>query len=333
MTTGVEAWIDQRAGRLRLARPAALNALNLDMIRALTAALTAWREDPAVHLVIIEAEGARAFCAGGDIRALRDAALAQDRATVETFFSEEYALNQLIADYPKPYIALIDGICMGGGIGISIHGRYRAASETAMFAMPETGIALFPDVGASYALPRLPGALGLYYGLTGARATGADGVHAGFATHFVPKADFPALAQALARDGAACLAAFAQPPAPFSLAPHRAAIDRCFSAPSVAEILRRLAQEGAWGEATIATLRAASPSAVLWSFALLQRGARHDLAASLQAELHLTRSVTQHPDFAEGVRAMIIDKDRTPRWMPATLEEVDQAAIAAMIAP
>lgn len=332
MSDSVEAWIDQRAGRLRLNRPAALNALNLDMIRALSRALTAWRDDPRIHIVLIEGAGERAFCAGGDIRAIRDAALARDAATVEAFFAEEYALNRLIAEYPKPYIALVGGICMGGGIGVSLHGRYRVAAETALFAMPETGIGLFPDVGASYALPRLPGALGLYLGLTGARLTGADAVHAGFATHFVQRAEVPALAASLARDGEAVLAAHASPLPPFTLAAQRPAIDRCFTAPSLPAILDRLQAEGAWGEETLRTLRAASPSALLWSFLLLREGAARTLPQALAAELRLTRGVTAHPDFAEGVRAMIIDKDRAPRWSPSRLEDVDQAAISAMLA-
>jgi enoyl-CoA hydratase len=322
MTDSVLTEIDGRVGRLRMNRPAALNALNQNMIRALTETLLDWRDRPEIHAVTIEGLGGRAFCAGGDIRAVRDAALAGDSASIEAFFAKEYKLNQLIAEYPKPYIALIDGICMGGGIGVSVHGQIRVASEAALFAMPETGIGLFPDVGASYFLPRLPGALGMYLGLTGTRVTGADAVHAGFATHFVPRADLPALSAALAENGSACLAAFTQTPAPFTLAEQIQAINRCFAADSVAEILARLGHEGAWGAATIKTLRAASPSALLWSFSLLRDGAHRSLPEALAAELKLTRHVTAHPDFAEGVRAMIIDKDRAPRWSPACLEDV-----------
>jgi enoyl-CoA hydratase/carnithine racemase len=330
MTETVLADVDGRIGRLRMNRPAALNALNHDMIVAMTEALTAWRHDPRIHAVVIEGLGGRAFCAGGDIRAIRDAALAGDAASIRRFFAEEYKLNRLIAEFGKPYVALIDGICMGGGIGVSVHGTFRVVTESALLAMPETGIALFPDVGASFVLPRLPGALGYYLGLTGARLNGADAVHAGFATHFVAKADLPALSGALARDGVAALAEFAAPLPPFALAPHRAAIDRCFSAESVDDILARLEGEGDWGQAAIATLRAASPSSLLWSFGILRRGARHGLADCLAAELHLTAGVTAHPDFAEGVRAMIIDKDRAPAWSPARLEEVDRGGIESM---
>jgi enoyl-CoA hydratase/carnithine racemase len=330
MTESVIAEIRGRVGLLTLNRPAALNALDQAMIRALTAALTAWRDRPDIHAVVIAGEG-RAFCAGGDIRAVREAALAGDDASIAAFFGEEYALNLLIAAYPKPYVALIDGICLGGGIGVSVHGRYRVATETAMFAMPETGIALFPDVGASYFLPRLPGALGLFLGLTGTRLVGADAVHAGLATHFVPKGALPALAGALARDGVAALASFAAPLPAFSLADQLPAIDRCFSAPSVPALLARLADEGAWGEKTLATLRAMSPSSVLWSFGIVTRGAARDLPACLEAELRLTRTVTRHADFAEGVRAMIIDKDRAPKWHPPSIEAVDPAVIEAML--
>jgi enoyl-CoA hydratase/carnithine racemase len=331
MSEFVLAAVDGRIGRLQLNRPAALNALNDDMIAAMFAALTAWRADPHIHAVVIEGLGGRAFCAGGDIRAVRDAALAGDAASIHRFFSEEYKLNRLIAEFGKPYIALIDGICMGGGIGVSVHGAYRVVTEAALLAMPETGIALFPDVGASFVLPRLPGALGFYLGLTGTRITGADAVHAGFATHFVPKAELPALSAALARDGVAALAAFTAVPPPFSLAPHRAAIDRCFSAGSVEEILDRLQAEGDWGQATLKILRAASPSSLLWSFGILRRGADRTLEQCLDAELRLTSGVCAHPDFAEGVRAMIIDKDRTPKWSPADLEDVDQSKIEAIL--
>jgi enoyl-CoA hydratase len=318
MTEFVRTFVEGRIGRLILDRPRALNALDAGMIDALAAALAAWRDDPAVHAAVIEG-GERAFCAGGDIRMVRDAALAGDAAAIEGFFSREYALNLAIATWPKPYVALVDGICMGGGIGLSVHGAYRVATEHAVFAMPETGIALFPDVGASYLLPRLPGALGMFLGLTGTRVTGADAVHAGFATHFVPRAGLAALRAALARDGVAALGPAALPPGPFTLAPHLAAIDRCFSAPTLPEILARLREEVEWGAATLATLRAMSPSALQWSFDIIQAGAGRDLAACLAVELALTRGVTKHPDFAEGVRAMVVDKDRSPRWMETGL--------------
>lgn len=328
----VRATRNGRIGHILLHRPRALNALDSAMIAAIATALESWRDDPSIHAVVIEGAGGRAFCAGGDIRAIREHALAHDAAAIEAFFRDEYALNATIDEYPKPYVALIDGICMGGGIGVSVHGQFRVTTEAGVFAMPETAIGMFPDVGATFMLPRLPGALGLYLGLTGTRLAGADAAHAGVATHFVPKGALPVLRDALARDGVAAIAAHAQTLPAFTLAPHRDAIDRCFGAESMAEILVRLEMEGTgWARETLATLRTMSPSALAWSFAIIRRGAERSLRDCLAAELAMTRHVTRHPDFAEGVRAMVVDKDRTPRWTPARLEDVDPVAIAAML--
>ncbi len=331
--THIQILRDGRIGRILLDRPKALNALDLGMIRGIAAALTAWRDDPAVHAVVIEGAGGRAFCAGGDIRVIRAHALAGEAADIEAFFAEEYALNLAIAEYPKPYAALIDGICMGGGIGVSVHGAVRITSEAGLFAMPETAIAMFPDVGATYVLPRLPGALGLYLGLTGYRLSGADAVHAGIATHFVPKERLAGLREAIARDGMAAIAGAAERLPPFSLAPHRAAIDRCFDAEDLPGVIARLEAEASeWARETLATLRAMSPSSLHWSFAAIRRGAGLTLRDALRAELALTRHVTAHPDFAEGVRAMVVDKDRSPRWTPARIEDVAPAQTAGVLA-
>jgi enoyl-CoA hydratase/carnithine racemase len=328
----VIARIEGRVGLVRLNRPKALNALDLSMIRAIGAALAAWRDEPHIHAVLVESSSDRAFCAGGDIRAIRDLALAGDEEAIRTYFTEEYALNAAIASYPKPYIAMIDGICMGGGIGISVHSDIRVATEHGLFAMPETAIGMFPDIGATHMLPRLPGELGMFLGLTGTRLGGADAVHVGIATHLVPRENLPALCDAVVRDGVAPVAVSARELPPFSLAPHRAAIDRCFSADSVPAIVARLEAEGGqWADATLATLRSMSPSALCWTFAALRRGAGLTLTQALAAELRLVQRVTRHPDFAEGVRAMVVDKDRQPRWSPATLAEVDPEAISAML--
>lgn len=322
---------DGRAGRILLNRPAALNALDLEMIRSFTRALEQFRDDPHVHVVVVEGAGDRAFCAGGDIRALRDNQLRGDRVPVEAFFSEEYALNRMIAAYPKPYAALIDGICMGGGIGVSVHGAYRVATEHAMFAMPETAIGFFPDIGATYFLPRLPGRIGIYLGLTGARVRGADAVHAGFATHYTPRDRLPALSQALAQDGATALALFAAPLPAFSFAGQRDAIDRCFGADTVPEIVRRLEAEGSeWAQQALGQLRGVSPTALCFTLEALRRGADLTLPQALDAEFLLTRTTMAYPDFAEGVRAMVVDKDRKPRWQPEQIEQVDPRVIAAM---
>ena len=221
---------------------------------------------------------------------------------------------------------------MGGGIGLSVHGSARVTSDAGLFAMPETGIALFPDIGASYLLPRLRGELGMYMALTGARLNGADAAYAGLATHFTDRATLAALPDALAAEGAAVLAGITQPfEAP--IAAHRAEIDHCFGGGSVAEITARLQDaDTEWSRQTLATLRSMSPSAVMWTFDIVRAGAHRTLPQALAAELALTRHVTRHPDFAEGVRAMVIDKDRTPRWSPGTLEEVDRDTIRVMLA-
>ncbi len=319
-----------RIGRMTLNRPRALNALDIGMIRAVSAALDAWREDPAIHAVVIEGAGGRAFCAGGDVRAVRDAAIAGRASDIQAFFTEEYAFNLAIATYPKPFVALVDGICMGGGIGASVHGAARVATEAALFAMPETGIGLFPDIGATYILPRLRGQVGMYMALTGARLGGADALYAGLATHFTDRETMAALPDALAADGMAALAGIARPAEP-TLPPHMAAIGHCFGAGSVPAILQRLESlDTEWSRQTLATLRSMSPSALCWSHRIVREGAGRTLPQCLQAELALTGPVTHHPDLAEGVRAAVIDKDRQPRWSPASIAEVDPAAIEAM---
>ena len=328
----VNAWRDQRVGRIQLNRPKALNALDLQMVQLIHAALDDFRDDPAVHAVVIEG-GGRGFCAGGDVRAIRDHGMAGEAEPIREFFAAEYALNQAIAEYPKPYVALIDGVCMGGGIGISVHGSHRVATENSAFAMPETAIALFPDIGCTYILPRLPGALGMYLALTGARLTGADAVHAGFATHYVPSAKLPELGAAIARDGVTVIAEFAEILPAFSLEQFRPVIDAAFSAASVAGIIAALKADGSdFAQTTLATLRAVSPSSVHWSFEIIRSGALRNLQQCLAAELALVRKVAMHPEFHEGVRAVLVDKDRNPKWQPADLDSVDPAAVSAMLA-
>jgi enoyl-CoA hydratase len=324
---------DGRVGRILLNRPKALNALDLPMLHACAAILETWRNDPHVDAVVIEGAGERAFCAGGDIIALRDAQTSGNRPAADEFFRVEYDLNLTIATYPKPYIALIDGICMGGGIGMSVHAPYRVATEHAAFAMPETAIGFFPDIGATFLLPRLPGELGLYLGLTGLRTTGADAVHAGFATHFTPRARLPQLSAALAKDGPAALAAFNEALPPYSLAADRAAIDQCFSAATVTEIVQRLeALSANWSQAALKALRNVSPTALHFTLRALRRGRDLTLKQALDAEFALTKTTMAYPDFAEGVRAMVIDKDRKPAWQPSRIEDVDPARIDALFA-
>ncbi len=327
----VLAEVSAGVGRLVLNRPRALNALDRGMIDAVSAALTTWRDDKAVTLVTIEGAGGRAFCAGGDVRAVRSLALAGETEAIEAFFVAEYAVNRMIAEYPKPYVALIDGISMGGGLGLSIHGSHRVVTEHAVMAMPETAIALFPDIGATHFLPRLPGQSGMYLALTGARVSPGDAIHTGLATHYVPRGALEALKAGLAREGIAAVARHAAPPPESLLAADRPAIDRCFGATSVAGILAALEAEGtAWAKATRATLEQMSPTSLCVSFEAIRRGAAMSLPECLAMELALTRGVTRHPDFAEGVRAQVIDKTRDPRWSPASVADVDQADIEAL---
>ncbi len=321
------------AGTIVMNRPRALNALDQPMIAALAEALVGFRDDPAVALVILEGAGGRAFCAGGDVRAIREAGMARDMAVIDDFFGTEYALNAAIATFPKPWISLIDGVCMGGGIGVSVHGSHRVVTEHALFAMPETAIGFFPDVGTSFTLPRLPGAVGMWLGLTGARLQGAAAVEAGLATHVCDRAALPGLRAALVAGDVAALGAL--PPAPArEVGPLRPAIDRCFGQDDLPAILHALAAEGTvWAAAQTATLRRMSPTSLFITHELLTRGAGLDLAGCLAMERTLTRSITPGPDFIEGVRAVLVDKDQAPRWSPAAIEDVDPDAIRALFAP
>lgn len=318
-------------GRLVLNRPRVLNVLDPEMIDVIRTALDAWRDHPEVRLVTIEGAGGRAFCAGGNVRLIRDNVLRGDEAASEAFFSAEYRVNRMIAEYPKPYVALIDGLSMGGGLGLSIHGSHRVVTEHAVMAMPETAIALFPDIGASYFLPRLPGRLGLYLALTGTRVSAGDAISTGLATHYVPRAALEALKAALAREGVAALAAHAHAPPESLLARDRATIDRCFAADDVRTILRALEAEGTeWARRTLETLRQMSPTSLCVTAELLKRGATMSLPDCLEMELRLTRGVIRHPDFAEGVRAQVVDKTRDPRWQPARVEDVSREAVLAL---
>ncbi|WP_333473316.1 enoyl-CoA hydratase/isomerase family protein [Lolliginicoccus lacisalsi] len=340
-TTSVTARTSQSAGILELDKPKALNALDLGMIRDLQSALDSWRDDDTVRSVIIRSASPRAFCAGGDIRAIRTAVLEGRHDDAHAFFREEYNLNETIATYPKPFIALIDGAAMGGGLGVSIHGSIRVVTENALMAMPETAIGFFPDIGASYFLPRLAInnhgalALGKYLGMTGARVRAADALACGLATHHVPSARLGELAEALAAstgDPAAVVAEFATDPGPAPLAEILDEVEECFSAATVTGIIERLSAGGSeWHSETLAALEAISPRSAWITARLVERGAVATLRECLDRELALTVTVTRHPDFAEGVRAVLVDKDRQPAWTPATLAELDPAEIDAVL--
>jgi enoyl-CoA hydratase len=335
-----------------LNRPQALNAFTLDMYRRFDPILRGWADDPAVHAVLIRGAGGRAFCAGGDIRAIYEAGrgISGDRALTAVFFREEYELLRHIHRFPKPYLAIIDGITMGGGAGVSVNGAYRVATEKTMLAMPETAIGLFPDVGATRFLNLCPGHIGRYLGLTGARLGAADALYCRFATHFAAQqriADLVSAVTQLAwqpggehRQLVRLLADFAGDPGAAPLAARRAAIDRCFAGDSVEAILDSLAREAAakgpeaeWAAQTRENLLTKSPTSLKITLRQLIVGRGFALEDALALEYRLTQHVMAGHDFYEGVRAVVIDKDQRPRWQPATLAEVDDTTVERYFAP
>lgn len=327
-----------RAGFITLNRPKALNALTHAMVRDIRAALDAWKDDPGVAHVVIQAAGDRAFCAGGDIRDIWERGRLRGEpgnpGQLE-FFADEYRLNAFIKHYPKPYVALIDGIVMGGGVGLSAHGRYRVGSEKTVFAMPEVGIGFFPDVGGTYLLSRMPHQVGMYCALTGGRLKQADAVWAGVLTHAVASGRLQELAAALeqADDVEAVLAQFGAKAEEAPLAALAGPIERIFALESVEEILAALdAEDGEhaeWAAKTAATIRRHSPTSVEIAFRQVRRGAELDFDEGMRLEFRiLSRILTGH-DFYEGVRAVIIDKDGQPTWQPATLGAVETVDVEA----
>lgn len=320
-----------RAGIVTLNRPKALNAITHAMVRALAAQLDAWARDGGVTRVIVTANGERAFCAGGDIRALYDLITSGRQQEALKFFREEYALNTAIKRYPKPYVSLIDGIVMGGGVGISIHGSHRVAGERYALGMPEVGIGFFPDVGATYALPRLAGEIGTYLALTGERLKAADAVLAGAATHHVKSHRFPALLEALCGTDPvnAVLADFMETTGPGEVMPLRRSIDRTFSWDTVGTILAALQRDGQkvtdhaeWSARTAQTIRAKSPTSLRLALAQMRYGRTHSFEACMTCEFRIVSRIVYGSDMVEGVRAVIVDKDNAPHWSPAGLAAV-----------
>ena len=310
-------------GHITLNRPQALNALTQEMCVSMLGALRAWADDSTVRLCGIDAVPGRAFCAGGDIRAICEMGRRRD-GSAAAFFTTEYRLNAAIRHFPKPYIALIDGIAMGGGVGVSIHGSHRVVSEKVIFAMPETAIGLFPDVGTTYVLSRLPGEIGMYLALTGGRILAADMIYAGLATHFVPSARIGDIAPRLIQGDApdALLAGLTSDPGPSALGKHRGSIDRAFAAPSVEAILEALANEGEWGRETAALLGTRSPTSLKLTFRQMHLAKTLDFDSCLRAEYRLMTQLLENHDLYEGVRAALIDKDQHPHWQPASLTAV-----------
>jgi enoyl-CoA hydratase len=321
------------AGVVTLNRPQALNAVTHDMVRALRSRLEDWAADAGVTRVIVTAAGGRAFSAGGDIRALTDLGRAGKHDQALAFWRDEYLLNAYIKNYRKPYVSLIDGIVMGGGVGITVHGSHRVAGDRYQFAMPEVGIGFFPDVGATWFLPRMPGERGTFCALTGERFNAADACAAGVATHRIPSARFAVLLDGLYGSVSvdAVLSAFAEPAGEGPIALRRAAIDRLFQSDGVEAILQALDRESGsdagWAAATAAMIRAKSPTSLKLALAQLRRGCQWDFATCMRAEFRIVSRVIHGHDFYEGVRAVITDKDNTPRWQPAQLAQVSAVEI------
>ncbi len=327
-------------GRLTLDRPASLNALTLGMVRTIDAALTAWDHDDAVAVVLIEGEGARAFCAGGDIRTLYDAAREGAWAEARTYFLEEYRLNARLGGYPKPVVSVMHGLAMGGGIGLGAHVAFRIVTESSRLALPECGIGFSPDVGSTFLLGRAPGELGLHMALTGARLDAADAIACGFADRLVPAGRLGALRDGLSgcrgrEEVAALIEALAVAPAASGLAAARGWIDRAYTGETAEAILAAL--ESAPEPEALAAAAAIgknSPGSIKIALRAV-REARHasTLGACLEREFRVTLSRIRDPDFVEGIRAAVVDKDRAPRWQPARLEDVTDVEVARHFEP
>ncbi|MCX5493813.1 enoyl-CoA hydratase/isomerase family protein [Kaistia dalseonensis] len=322
-----------RAGLVTLNRPKALNALSYDMVMLMAEHLAIWRDDPAIGVVVVRGAG-RAFCAGGDVRAAYEAGRAGPSPAA--FFRDEYRLNAAIKHFPKPYVALVDGFVMGGGVGISAHGSHRVFAENAVFSMPETGIGFFPDVGSSYLLARMPGESGLYAALAAARLGRGDCLHAGIATHAAPAANFDAIVDALAEgdDADRALAPFLHGPvAPETLRELNDPIAAIFGTGTVETILSRLDEaEGPhapWAERTAADIRAKSPTSLVIALKQIRAARTLDFDDCIRLDYRIASQILDGHDFYEGVRAALVDKDKAPRWRPDTLSAVDPRVIEA----
>jgi len=337
MTDDVLIRVEGRVGRLTLNRPQALHALNTAMCVAMTEALLAWKDDPAVELVLLDHAGERGFCAGGDIRMLAESGAGDGKAAREFFFTE-YRLNHLLFEYPKPVLTIMDGVTMGGGVGLAAPSRYRVATERTTYAMPETGIGLFPDVGGGWFLPRMPGHIGLWLALTGARVKAADCELIGMATDFIESARIEAFKAAVIADPAAVETLLTEyegdagrPP----LATHQDEIDRIFAHDSVEAIVAALeAADTDWARDQLKVLATKSPQTLKVAFRQLQMGGQaKSFAENMELEYRIGARVVQRHDFIEGVRAVIVEKDNAPKWSPASLSGVTDDMINSIFAP
>jgi enoyl-CoA hydratase len=344
MTKDVSIRVEGGIGRITLTRPSALHALNTPMCAAVLAALKAWAGDDSVQFALIDhEEGTRGFCAGGDIRMLADSGKG-DASEAREFFATEYRMNVALDEFPKPVLAIVDGVTMGGGVGISVHGSHRIATERTLFAMPETGIGLFPDVGGGWFLPRLSGELGTWLALTGERLKGVDVASARVATHFLPSELIPNLMKQIASAdfsvGAAemlneILRTLTHSIPAGSFETHRAVINSCFAFDRAEDIIAALEAVGSeWALAQIKTLRTKSPETVKVALRQLREGRRlASFRENMQMEYRIGWRKVQSHDFQEGVRAVIIDKDNAPAWAPATLEGVTDEMVSKYFEP
>ena len=339
MTDDIQVQVKGHAGFISLNRPAALHALTLPMVHAMTHALLKWRDSEDIKCIVIDHADGRGFCAGGDIAFLRNSAINDGGESGRKFFHDEYQLNHLLFTYPKPIVAFMDGICMGGGVGISQPARFRVATENTKFAMPETGIGLFPDVGGGWYLSRLEGRVGQFLALTGSRVAGPGCLALGLSTHYLPS---NALAEAKTRianedidriDG--ILGTLSETPPPSKVVETLFQINRHFASDHFEDILTSLeADESDWAMRELATLRSKSPQTCKVALRqLAQSAALSDFADNMAMDYRIASRVIVRPDFAEGVRAVIIDKDNAPKWDPATPEGVTENLIDAIFAP
>ncbi|MCD1624517.1 MAG: enoyl-CoA hydratase/isomerase family protein [Paracoccaceae bacterium] len=332
----IEIRVEGRAGRITLTRPQALNALTYDMVLAVEAALDAWRDDEGVALVLLDAAGDKAFCAGGDIAALYASGTAGDFAFGRRFWADEYRVNAKLAEYPKPVVSLMQGFTMGGGVGLGCHASHRVVGETSRISMPECGIGLVPDVGGSLLLARAPGRLGSYLGLTAARLENGDVIAAGFADHFIPQAAWPELVATLCRTGDPEAVAQASEEAPQGpLSASAVLIDRLFHSDSLADILAVLrADDSDFAASVLKAVTRNSPLAMACTLEMLARlrGTDATIRTALDLEYRVTWRAMEHGDFLEGIRAAIIDKDRKPVWKHG-IDTLPPQAVADMLAP
>ena len=337
MTTDVLLLADGPLGRIRLNRPKAIHALTHAMCDAISAALLQWRDDPAIEAVVIDHAEGRGFCAGGDVVALARSG-AGDGVEAAAFFHAEYRLNHLLFTYPKPTIAIMDGITMGGGVGIALPCQVRIATENTRLAMPETSIGLFPDVGGGWYLSRLPGRVGQFMALTGARLDGSECRFLELATHYVPQAALPDLLERLAKTparAAGVAGQFAVTPPPARIEANLPLIAKLFAPESLEEVFAGLEADGSeWATTELATLRAKSPLSCKVSLRLLREGAeRESFADEMRAEYALASRVVRTHDFVEGVRALLIDKDNAPDWRPPVPEAVLDETVEQLFVP